>query len=139
MSYYLPMGLLILSIVVYQVAFRMVPKGLSSWHILFVVYALGAILTFLLGLQEKTPLWQTIKQMNVAIVILTLGVVGIELGYLLVFRAGWPLTRVGLTSNVGVALLVIPIGILFFKERLSLVNIAGIALCVLGLILVVKR
>jgi uncharacterized membrane protein len=133
------MGLLILSVVIYQVSFRLIPSGLSSWHVLFVVYALGAILTFFLGLTEKIPLWQAIKQMNAAIFILTLGVVGIELGYLLAFRAGWPLTRVGLTSNVGVALLVIPIGILFFKERLSLMNVVGIALCVLGLILVVRR
>jgi drug/metabolite transporter (DMT)-like permease len=139
MSYYLPMGLLILSVVIYQVSFRLVPQGISSWHVLFVVYALGALLTFILGLSEKVTLWQSIKQMNGAILILTLGVVGIELGYLLTFRAGWPLTRVGLTSNVGVALLVIPIGILFFKERLSLLNILGIILCVLGLILVVRR
>jgi uncharacterized membrane protein len=139
MNYYLPMGLLILSVVIYQVSFRLVPQGISSWHVLFVVYALGALLTFLLGLTEKTTLGQSIRQMNGAVLILTLSVVGIELGYLLAFRAGWPLTRVGLTSNVGVALLVIPIGLLFFKERLSLVNVVGIALCVLGLIFVVKR
>ena len=139
MNVYLPMTLLVLSVVIYQVAFRLVPKDLSPWHILFVVYTLGALICFILGLQEKTSLWQTIKGTNFAVLIVTLGVVGIELGYLLSFRAGWPLTKAGLTSNVAVSLLVIPIGLLFFKEKLSLVNMAGIVLCVLGLILVIRR
>ena len=139
MNIYLPMTLLVLSVVIYQVAFRLVPKDLSSWHVLFIVYTLGALICFLLGLQEKTSIWQTLKSVNLAVFVLALGVVGIELGYLLSFRAGWPLTKAGLTSNVAVSLLVIPIGVLFFKERLSLVNMAGIVLCVLGLILVIRR
>ncbi len=64
MNIYLPMTLLVLSVVIYQVAFRLVPKDLSSWHVLFIVYTLGALICFLLGLQEKTSIWQTLKSQD---------------------------------------------------------------------------
>ena len=134
------MILLISSVLIYQISQKLIPKDINSWHVLFFVYVLSAGLCLLMGLLgQKASFLQSLKASNFSVITLALSVVGIELGFLLALRAGWPLSRTGITANVTVALLVIPVGILFFKERLGLVNFIGIALCVLGLILVVRR
>jgi uncharacterized membrane protein len=140
MSFYLPMVLLISSVLVYQISQKLIPKDINSWHVLFFVYVIGAGLCLLMGLlEQKVTFWQSLKASNFSVITLAISVVGIELGFLLALRAGWPLSRTGITANVTVALLVIPIGLLFFKERLHSLNLVGILLCVLGLILVVRR
>ena len=38
--------------------------------------------------------------------------------------------------NVAGTLLLVPVGVLFFKEKLSLVNLLGILVCIAGLVMV---
>jgi len=60
----------------------------------------------------------------------------LELGFLLAYRAGWKISLGPLVSNVAVAILLIPVGLLLFREKISLVNLIGIGVCLLGLVLV---
>lgn len=66
-------------------------------------------------------------------------VVGLELGYLLAYRMGWNVSLVSLISNTWVALLLIPIGIYVYKENMTLTAVSGVALCILGLVLITKK
>jgi hypothetical protein len=68
---------------------------------------------------------------------LGVSVVMIEAGFLVAYRLGWKLNRAGLTSNVAVAILLIPLGTILFQEHVSLRMIAGAALCISGLILLI--
>ena len=63
-------------------------------------------------------------------------VVGIEIGFLLVYRTGWQLSTAGLVANAAVALILLPIGYFFLKERLGPINLVGIFVCVVGLIMI---
>jgi multidrug transporter EmrE-like cation transporter len=63
-------------------------------------------------------------------------IVGLEVGFMLAYRAGWNITLAGLVSSTTVSLLLIPVGLLFFRESLTAVNALGIALCLAGLVLV---
>jgi len=56
----------------------------------------------------------------------------------LVYRAGWKLGVAAVATNVAVTAMLIPIGIIVFKDHLSLRNILGLIFCVLGLVLVVQ-
>ena len=62
----------------------------------------------------------------------------IEVGFLLAYRAGWRISVAAVTSNVAVTALLIPIGIVAYKEHLSLRSILGLICCVLGLVLVIR-
>ena len=62
----------------------------------------------------------------------------IEIGFLLAYRAGWKIGIAAVATNVAVTAMLIPIGILVFKDHLSLRNILGLVFCVLGLVLVVR-
>jgi len=60
----------------------------------------------------------------------------LEVGFLLAYRAGWNLSLASLASNATAALLLLPIGVLLFRDRPSAVNLMGVAVCLLGLVLI---
>jgi drug/metabolite transporter (DMT)-like permease len=139
--YILSMVILVLSATVYQLAAKFVPAGLSSWHVFTTVYLIGGLLCITAGFLDtsKQTFWEALRGSNWAVIVLGFAVVGIETGYLLAFRAGWKLSITGVFSNVAAATLMLPVGVLLLKERLSLVNVIGLILAVVGLILVTRR
>jgi multidrug transporter EmrE-like cation transporter len=77
---------------------------------------------------------------NWASVALGVAIVGLELGFLLAYRAGWNISVAGIVSASLVALVLIPVGLTFFKEKLTPLNLLGVVLCIAGLVLVnIKR
>jgi len=83
----------------------------------------------------STSFVEMIKKVNWVSIALGIAIVGVEVGYLLAYRAGWQISLGAIVSNVAVAVLLLPIGILLFREKLSTVNYVGIVLCVLGLVM----
>ena len=75
------------------------------------------------------------KELNWATFALGFGIVGLELGFLLAYRAGWNLSLGALYSNVMVTVLLLPIGVLVFKETLTGRHWVGLALALSGLML----
>ena len=136
-----PLALIVGSVVLYQVSTKLLPKGLNHWHALMLFYALALILTLMMTLFDRPTrsLLEDLQKLNWAVPLVALSIVGIELGWILAFRAGAGLSLTGLIVNVAVAVIVIPIGLLLFKEKISLVNLAGIALCLIGLVLISRK
>jgi drug/metabolite transporter (DMT)-like permease len=65
-------------------------------------------------------------------------VVAIEVGVLLAYRAGWRVSTTAVAVNVSVTALLVPLGVLLFKDELRPRHLVGLAFCVIGLILVAK-
>jgi multidrug transporter EmrE-like cation transporter len=66
-------------------------------------------------------------------------IVGLDLGFLLLYRAGFELSLAQIVTQSSAAVLLIGAGVLVFRERLTLANVAGILLCVAGLWLISRR
>jgi hypothetical protein len=60
-------------------------------------------------------------------VLLGISICFLELGFLLAYRAGWNLSTAALACNVAVGLSLIPLGLFYFKEHLTIANGAGSA------------
>jgi drug/metabolite transporter (DMT)-like permease len=106
------------------------------------MYYVGAlVITLVIAFFDRSsgPFLDSLRHANWAVLAVIISVVGIEVGWILAFRSGSALSLTGLIVNTAVGIVVIPIGLLFFKEKLSLINVAGIALCLLGLVLVAKK
>jgi drug/metabolite transporter (DMT)-like permease len=58
------------------------------------------------------------------------------MGYLLAYRAGWTLSTASVTANVALAVVLLGIGTVAFREPWSLSRVAGVGFCILGLWLV---
>ena len=67
------------------------------------------------------------------IILLLIGV--IEFGFLLTYRAGWNLGIAAVLVNVIASLILVPVAILVFKDKISWVNILGILVCLAGLVM----
>ncbi len=139
--YLASISLIVTSVLVYQIAQKNLPHDLNPWHALVVVYAVALGFCVLASLFDRSGkgFLDAVRGVNWAVPLVGVAAVGIELGWILAFRAGWALNITGLVSNVTVAVLVAPIGLLFFKEKLSPQNLIGMALCLIGLSLVVRR
>lgn len=87
----------------------------------------------------KNDLITSIKELNWASFTMGLSIVGIEVGYLLFYRSGWFISYGPILCNVFVALCLIPVGVLIYKEKLTISNYVGIVLALLGLYLIIKK
>jgi uncharacterized membrane protein len=135
---FLPIILAIITSMLYHLFQKLTPAGAHPILALVVTYVTATIasLLLLLAFPLNVNLRQSLRSVNWVSVALGLTIVGLELGYLLAYRAGWNISIAGIFSNATVALLLIPIGIVLFNEKLSSFNLLGILFCTLGLILV---
>lgn len=136
-----PIALIVSSVVLYQLAQKLLSKGLDHWYALLLYYALAFALTLIaiVFARPQQSVLEAWKSLNWAVPAVALSIVGIELGWILVFRAGGSLSLTGLIVNVTVAVVVIPLGLALFGERVSALNLVGMALCVAGLALIAVR
>jgi len=139
-SFYFPVALTIFGMLFYHFAQKSIPKDLNPFHATMIAYAVGFVLCAIcaLGYPNKKSVVDSLRESNWAVFLVGAAAACIELGFLLAYRAGWRISVAALATNVAGTLLLIPIGILIFKEHLSLRNILGVIFCVLGLILVVR-
>lgn len=140
-AFYFPVALTVVGLIFYHLAQKSIPKDLNPFHATMIAYAVGFVLCAIcaLGYPGKKSVIDSLRDSNWAVIVVGAGAVCIELGFLLAYRAGWRISVAGLATNVVGTLLLVPIGILIFKEHLSLRNILGVIFCVLGLILVVRE
>ena len=136
--YYAAIVLTIAWNVLYHIAQKLMPSAANPVLALLVAYlAAAAICALLLPVFPLgTSLQLALRQLNPGIVGLSLAIVGLEMGFLLAYRAGWQITTAGLISNTAVGILLVPVGVAFFRERPTPTNAAGILVCLVGLVLV---
>ena len=82
---------------------------------------------------------QEVAKLNWASVVLGLTIVGVDVGYLLLYRSGWNLSLASVFCGAMVALVLLPLGVLVFRERLSVSNRLGIVLALAGVYLITRR
>jgi multidrug transporter EmrE-like cation transporter len=119
--------------VLYHISAKSVPNDLAPGLVLVVAYAtaLAASAGAHLGLSSHDAA-MTPRLLHPAVLGLGLGAAMIELGYVLMYRAAWPVSIASQIVNGVVAALLVFVGLAAFGERLSLTRIAGLLLCLAG-------
>ena len=135
------LAVIVLSNVVYHVSQKSIAPGAHPLVSLLVTYAVAAVVTLLLFpfFPLRGPLGQAVRKINWASLAVGIAIVGVELGFLLAYRSGWRISLGSAAANAAVAIVLIPTGLLFFGEKLSAANAAGLVLCLAGLVLAVAR
>jgi uncharacterized membrane protein len=139
-SYYLPFAVAVGGSLLYHLSQRSIPKGANPFHATVIAYAVGAALCAVCArfYPGGRSFVETLKGANWAVFAVGFAVVAIELGILLAYRAGWRVSVAAVSVNVAVTVLLVPAGLLLFKDELTPRHLLGLALCILGLILVAK-
>ncbi len=138
--YVFSIALVIASNIIYHICQKSTPQGANPFSALFVTYVTAAIVTLIAFYFYKTDggFFQSFKELNWTSIVLGVSIVGLEFGYIMAYRAGWNISVGSLVANIILALLLIPIGIFFFKEGFDLNKLLGSAFCIIGLILINK-
>lgn len=137
--YYLSMGLVILSSIFYHVSQKAIPKTLNPLISMSITYATALLVTLMLVAlmpAEKSGFTVQLRTINWATYVLGFAIVGLELGFLLVYRTGWNISVAAILATVIVTVLMIPVGVLLFKEPFSGTKALGIVLSIAGIILI---
>lgn len=133
-----PMLMVVGANTVYNICAKSVPGKLNSFAALTINYLVAAGLSlalFFLTTGGEKNLLQEMGRTNWAPVVMGLTVVGLELGYILLYRAGWKVSVASLVANIALACILVVVGVLLYKEVLTLRQVAGMGLCVAGLLL----
>jgi len=135
--FYFSIALTICSSALYHFMAKSTPSNVNFTVSLLVTYTVAFAVT-LLGFfffPVQNGLAAEIKQLNWASIGLAIAIVGIEFGFLLVYRSGWNLGIAAVLVNVVASLILVPVAILVFKDKISWVNVAGIFVCLAGLVM----
>lgn len=96
------------------------------------VAALASLPLFLL-FPVTGSLTEELGKLNWAVYAVGASIVLIEIGFLLVYRAGAELSGAFVLTSAAVTICTLLVGLLFFREAVSLTKLAGIALCLAGI------
>ena len=135
--FYFSITLAILSSALYHFSAKSTPSNVNFAISLVVTYAVALGITFLTAFffPAKNGLTAELKHLNWASFLLAVAIVGIEFGFLLVYRSGWNLGIAAVLVNVVASLILVPVAIFVFKDKLNWVNIIGILVCLAGLVM----
>ena len=136
LSYYLPLLIVIFSNICYHNLAKNQPQNINPFLALTIAYSISTIVTFILFFIFKGNLKTDFANINWISYALGIVIVGIELGYIIMYRNGWAISTAALIANIIVALLLLCIGFLSYKETITLTQAVGAILCITGLILI---
>jgi drug/metabolite transporter (DMT)-like permease len=135
--FYFSIILAITSSALYHFSAKSTPANVNFSISLVVTYlvALGIVMLTTFFFPAKYGLAFELKQLNWATFLLAVAIVGIEFGFLLVYRSGWNLGLAAVLVNVVASLILVPVALFVFKDRLHWVNVLGILVCLVGLLM----
>ena len=74
--------------------------------------------------------------MNFAPFLLGLVIVGLEIGSIYAYKAGWKISIFSIVQSAFLAIALLMVGSFLYHEALSWNKLVGIAICLLGLLLI---
>ena len=133
-----PILLILLSNTVYNICTKSTPGNVNAFGALMITYAVATIFTaviFVFLVKPETVLTE-LSHVNWTSVVLGMVIVGLELGYIFAYRAGWKVSSASLVANIGLAIVLIFVGAVLYGENITLKQLMGILICCVGLFLI---
>ena len=129
--------------VAYHVVLKLTPSTVNPLLSLLVTYLVVSLLfggALLLGPGAAGFEWRTeLRQLNWTALALAGAIVALDLGFVYLYRSGFPVSLGALVTQSAAVLVLLAIGVLVFREKLTLANGVGLALCLAGLWLVNRK
>lgn len=133
-----PILIVILSNTFYNICMKSMPSDVNPFGALMVTYLIAAVISAIIFAYMVGPsnVLFEISKINLTSIILAIAIVGLEVGYVFVYRAGWSVSTASVVANIGLACVLVGVGYLLYKENVSINQILGIIVCMFGLVLI---
>lgn len=140
MSIYWPIILAVSADIIYQISAKSTPESLNPFASLTITYLVGAAISLIIFFITAggSSFFAELKQINWTAFALGVTIVGLEAGSIYMYKVGWNINTGYLVKSIMLAVALVAVGYILYKEQLSGNKIAGIAVCLLGLFLINK-
>lgn len=137
-QYVWPIALVILSNTIYQICAKEIPGQVSPFASLAVTYAVGAVFSLIIHfvLYKEVNLFKEFTKMNWASYMLGLVIVGLEVGWIYAYKAGWQVSTGMIVQSAFLAVALIFVGWGVYHETITWNKILGTVICLVGLIFI---
>lgn len=135
-----PLLLVVLSSVGYQVGLKEVSSIGDPMISLMVTYLAASAVSFVIYFFQslgKESFLRGVLSVNVSAMGLGLAIVGIEVGTLFMYRAGWAVNVAFVVANSLIVAALMLTGFLLYKEKLSLRQFIGVGISLAGILCIV--
>lgn len=140
LNYLWPILLVISANCLYNICTKSTPAEVNSFASLCITYVVAAVITAIMYFvtSPQKNVFQEISKSNWSSIALGISIVALEIGSINMYRVGWKISVGSLVANIGLACVLLFVGLLIYKETISLRQLLGMGICVMGLILINK-
>ena len=124
-------GLVVAGNVAYHLGLKQVPRTVHPLAPLVVLFATAALTTLVAFplVARGLSLSGELRKLDWTPFVVGVGIVAIELGFLLAYRSGWKISTASLSANLVIACLLVAIGALAYGESLTPGRVGGLTQC----------
>jgi drug/metabolite transporter (DMT)-like permease len=135
-----PILIVVAANTIYNISAKSTPANINTFASLSVTYLIAMICSLIMYFvtSEKKNLFMELSKANWTTYALGVAIVGLEFGFLCIYRAGWKMSIANLYISITLACILLIVGFLLYKEVLSLRQLLGIGVCAVGLVLIAK-
>lgn len=125
---------------IYNISTKSTPADVNAFASLAITYLIAAVSSvglFFLTSDSKNLLAELTK-INWSTFALGVAIIGLEFGYICIYRAGWKISVASLVSNISLACVLLLVGLFVYKEVLTIKQFIGMGICAVGLLLIAR-
>ena len=140
-GFYQAFAVTVFGMLLYHLSQKSVPAETNPFFVVAIAYVVGMAFCLVIAVfsPEKKGMVETFRGSNWAVFTLGAASALIELGFLLAYRNGWRIGIAAVATNAAATVVLIPVGLILFKDQISLRNVIGLVFCIVGLALVVRE
>ncbi len=139
MGYYMPVILIVIGNVFYNIAAKSTSQDVNPFASLVVSYltsAFGCLLLFFVTRMitgKNDHLFHEVRKVNWATFLLGISIIGAEAGALFLYKAGWKISVAQVLYSSLIAVSLMLVGYFIYREPITVTKLAGMIICLLGL------
>lgn len=138
MQYIWPLAIIVFFNIMYQVCAKGVPSQMNTYASMSVTYGVATLVSIVAYFitSKGQNIFKALAPTNWATVVLGIVITGLEVGFIQAYKAGWKVSTLATVTNGILAIALIFVGMLLYKEHISWTQILGVFICLIGLILI---
>ena len=141
LAYLWPLILIVTANTAYQICAKSVPQNIDPYLSLIITYlmaALGSAVLFFAMSRDVNVLTE-LGKLNWASFVFGLVLVGLEVGFIFAYRAGWQVSTLSIVQSAFLAITLIVVGFLLYKESITWSKVIGVVIVLVGLYFINKE
>ena len=141
LAYIWPLILVVAANTAYQVCAKGVPQDMNPFASLTITYLVAAaaslVLFFIFG--KDTTLLAEYSKLNWVSIVFGITLVCLEVGFIFAYRAGWQVSVLSIVQSAFLAIVLIIVGFLLYREAMTPNKIIGVVIILVGLYFINKE